>query len=282
MTEDRTGRELTPRRRARRRRYAARAGRAAAGRQRRRRALLRRRAGPHGRSDRGALRPDRPAERQRPHVAFLAVLIVVLFIPVYWFYEIGIPVVGVEGRLGAGSRARSTSPTSSAATRCTWPTARAATANNGEGGVGPPLNDQAKLYNALTAHGLPGHRATSTRTTSTTCSRSAGATSAATRTASCRPGWSRRARSTTARSRSSSRSSPRAGHGVRVRAGCIPRPRPRSAPPVDGPGLARSELHAGARRDARAGVLARTRRRRRRHARRQRRSRARARPTARA
>ena len=34
----------------------------------------------------------------------------------------------------------------------------AATATTAQGGIGPPLNDQAKLYNALTDNGEPGHR----------------------------------------------------------------------------------------------------------------------------
>ena len=50
------------------------------------------------------------------NVAFLAVLIVVLFIPVYWFYDIGMPVLGVDGRLDEEAD-RSTSPTCRAATR---------------------------------------------------------------------------------------------------------------------------------------------------------------------
>ena len=33
------------------------------------------------------------------YVAFLFVLIFVLFIPIYWLYAIGLPVVGIEGQL---------------------------------------------------------------------------------------------------------------------------------------------------------------------------------------
>src|SRR5215213_983962 len=33
------------------------------------------------------------------YVAFLFVLIFVLFIPIYWLYAIGLPVVGVQGQL---------------------------------------------------------------------------------------------------------------------------------------------------------------------------------------
>ena len=35
-------------------------------------------------------------------VAFLGVLFLVLFIPIYWLYDIGLPVVGVDGRLADG------------------------------------------------------------------------------------------------------------------------------------------------------------------------------------
>ena len=33
------------------------------------------------------------------NIVFLAVIVISLFIPVYWFYENGIPAVGAEGRL---------------------------------------------------------------------------------------------------------------------------------------------------------------------------------------
>ena len=35
------------------------------------------------------------------NVVFLAILVIALFIPVYWFYESGIPALGAEGRLAA-------------------------------------------------------------------------------------------------------------------------------------------------------------------------------------
>ena len=132
--------------RGRRLRAHARPGR----RQPRRRALLGRSAGPHGRADRGAQRPDRPPERQRPqhrlprdprHRALHPGLLVL---------RERHPRRRAPRAVSAREGASSTSPTSSAATSSTWPTARAATATNGQGGVGPPLNDQAKLYNALT------------------------------------------------------------------------------------------------------------------------------------
>ena len=40
--------------------------------------------------------------------------------------------------------------------RSSWTTARRCHGDNGQGGVGPPLNNQPKLYNALTAGGQPG------------------------------------------------------------------------------------------------------------------------------
>src|SRR3990172_13332221 len=36
-------------------------------------------------------------------VAFLGALVLVLFIPLYWLYDIGLPVLGVQGRLEAGA-----------------------------------------------------------------------------------------------------------------------------------------------------------------------------------
>ncbi len=59
--------------------------------------------GPHGRAHRGARRADRAPERQRAHVVFLAVLLIALFIPVYWFYENGVPALGTEGRMAAAA-----------------------------------------------------------------------------------------------------------------------------------------------------------------------------------
>ena len=89
-------------------------------------------------------------------VAFLAVLCSSSCSSrIYWLYDIGLPVVGVEAGRGRGPGPAGHGHLA-AATRCSWPTARAATAPNGQGGIGPPLNDQAKLYNAVTATGAPG------------------------------------------------------------------------------------------------------------------------------
>ncbi len=40
------------------------------------------------------------------NVVFLAILVVALFIPVYWFYESGVPALGTEGRLAAEADAQ--------------------------------------------------------------------------------------------------------------------------------------------------------------------------------
>ncbi len=90
-------------------------------------------------------------------VAFLVTLLVVLFIPVYWIWEQGIslPFATVSGGLAnekdqqyINSVARGYALYLANCSQCHG--------QNGQGGVGPPLNDQAKLYNALTATGLPG------------------------------------------------------------------------------------------------------------------------------
>jgi mono/diheme cytochrome c family protein len=91
-------------------------------------------------------------------VAFLAVLLVVLFIPLYWLYDIGLPVVGFDGRLVAEEEQQFVTDVSRGYALYLANCARCH-GNNGEGDIGPVLNDQGKLYNTVTEAGLsgPGH-----------------------------------------------------------------------------------------------------------------------------
>jgi mono/diheme cytochrome c family protein/uncharacterized cupredoxin-like copper-binding protein len=88
-------------------------------------------------------------------IAFLAALILVLFIPVYWLYDIGLPVIGLQGRLTTEQNAQYVTDVSRGYALFLANCARCH-GQNGEGLIGPPLNDQGKLYNAVTAQGLAG------------------------------------------------------------------------------------------------------------------------------
>ena len=88
--------------------------------------------------------------------AFLAALFLVLFIPIYWLYDIGLPVIGDSGRLANEASQQQVTDISKGYALFLANCARCH-GNNGEGGVGPPLNDQAKLFNAVTAQGDPGN-----------------------------------------------------------------------------------------------------------------------------
>ena len=95
-------------------------------------------------------------------VAFLAALVLVLFIPIYWLYDIGMPVIGDDGRLAAEQQQQQVTDISRGYALYLANCARChdtpgMPAGNGMGNVGPPLNDQMKLYNALTPQGLPGN-----------------------------------------------------------------------------------------------------------------------------
>ena len=156
MTDERTGRELTPHDENQP------SAPVPTPEQIERRALLGRRPHPHRGPHGGARGADRQAERQRPEHR----------VP-------GHSCCSPSSSPSTGStpwacprwasRARwprpptsSSSRTSSGATRCSSPTAPAATLGSnpgdGKGGVGPPLNDQAKLYNAINQQRRLGHR----------------------------------------------------------------------------------------------------------------------------
>jgi mono/diheme cytochrome c family protein len=88
-------------------------------------------------------------------VGLLAALVVALFIPIYWFYDIGIAALGVQGRLPIEAEVQYVTDVERGYALYLANCARCH-GQNGEGGIGPPLNDQDKLYNALTADRQPG------------------------------------------------------------------------------------------------------------------------------
>jgi mono/diheme cytochrome c family protein/plastocyanin len=99
------------------------------------------------------LPPERAAQivRQSSNarwVSFLAVVIVVLFVALYWFYELGGPLGLTESRLEAEADAQQVTRVERGYNIFQANCARCHGAN-GEGGVGPILNDQEKLYQHL-------------------------------------------------------------------------------------------------------------------------------------
>ena len=89
-------------------------------------------------------------------IAFLAALLIVLFIPLYWLYDIGLPVVGFNGRMQDETQVQYVTDVSRGYALFLANCARCH-GTQGQGGVGPPLNDQAKLYNVLTSTGASGN-----------------------------------------------------------------------------------------------------------------------------
>ena len=87
-------------------------------------------------------------------VAFLGALLIVLFIPIYWLYDIGLPLVGFGGRLDAEANVQYVTDVKRGHALYLANCARCH-GDQGQGGIGPPLNDQAKLYQAVT--GEPPH-----------------------------------------------------------------------------------------------------------------------------
>ncbi len=89
------------------------------------------------------------------NVAFLAVLLIALFIPVYWFYDLGVPALGISGQMAATANEQYVTDVERGYALFLANCARCH-GDNGQGGVGPPLNDQAKLYNAINQNGGSG------------------------------------------------------------------------------------------------------------------------------
>jgi mono/diheme cytochrome c family protein/plastocyanin len=97
-----------------------------------------------------ALTPERAAGIVRQSasarlVGLLAVLVVVVFVIVYYFYELGVPGVANSSRLGQQTEAQAVTAVEQGYNLFEANCARCH-GKNGEGGIGPILNDQAKLY----------------------------------------------------------------------------------------------------------------------------------------
>jgi mono/diheme cytochrome c family protein/plastocyanin len=78
----------------------------------------------------------------------LAVLVVSVFVAIYYFYDLGIPGVGGTARLAAEASAQQVTEVERGYNIFEANCARCHGAN-GEGGIGPVLNDQSKLYQHL-------------------------------------------------------------------------------------------------------------------------------------
>jgi mono/diheme cytochrome c family protein/plastocyanin len=104
------------------------------------------------------LTPERAAQIVRSSsnarwVGFLAVVIVILFTAIYWFYELGAPLGITQARLDKETEAqqvvaveRGYNVYEANCARCHG--------ENGEGGIGPVLNSQEKLFAHLNANYL--------------------------------------------------------------------------------------------------------------------------------
>ena len=101
----------------------------------------------------GGLTSDRAAKIVRQSgdarwVAFLGLVVVGLFVIVYYFYELGTPILNTEPRLQAQDKLQQVTAIERGynlyqanCARCHGP--------GGEGGIGPVLNDQMKLFSHL-------------------------------------------------------------------------------------------------------------------------------------
>jgi mono/diheme cytochrome c family protein len=78
-------------------------------------------------------------------VAFLGVVVVALFVIVYYFYELGVPIINTQPRLEAQDELQQVTAIERGYNLYIANCARCH-GNNGEGGIGPVLNDQSKLF----------------------------------------------------------------------------------------------------------------------------------------
>lgn len=83
-------------------------------------------------------------------VAFLGVVIVALFVIVYYFYEMGVPILNTTPRLKAQETAQAITAVERGYNLYEANCARCH-GYEGEGSVGPALNDQSKLFSHLSA-----------------------------------------------------------------------------------------------------------------------------------
>jgi mono/diheme cytochrome c family protein len=81
-------------------------------------------------------------------VAFLGVAIVALFVILYYFYELGVPIVNTQPRLQAAADDQQVTSVERGYNLFEANCAKCHGVN-GEGGIGPVLNDQAKLFSHL-------------------------------------------------------------------------------------------------------------------------------------
>jgi mono/diheme cytochrome c family protein/plastocyanin len=81
-------------------------------------------------------------------VAFLGMVIVALFVIIYYFYELGVPIINTTPRLQAQDDLQQVTAVERGYNLYEANCARCHGVN-GEGGIGPVLNDQAKLFSHL-------------------------------------------------------------------------------------------------------------------------------------
>jgi mono/diheme cytochrome c family protein/plastocyanin len=81
-------------------------------------------------------------------VAFLGVVVVALFVIIYYFYELGVPILNTEPRLEAQDELQQVTAVERGYNLYQANCARCHGVN-GEGGIGPVLNDQMKLFSHL-------------------------------------------------------------------------------------------------------------------------------------